>query len=244
MLKKEFTESIRTKKFLIIMCVFALFGIMNPAVAKLTPLLMETLQSSGMGIVITDMTVDATMSWQQFFKNMPMALIVVVIMYGGIFTSEYQRHTLTLVVTKGLARWKIVASKSVLLVTIWTVGYWMNFGITYFYTGFYWDNSIMDNLLFSAVCYWLFGLFIMAMLVFFSTLANSSGLVLLGVGMVYCLMILASMYEKIGKYLPTKLGLSMTADIVGDYIPAIIVTAGLIIAAFVSGVAIFNKKML
>ncbi|MGN0480272.1 MAG: ABC transporter permease subunit, partial [Lachnospiraceae bacterium] len=182
MLKKEFTESIRTKKLLIIMCIFALFGIMNPAIAKLTPVLMETLQNSGMGIVITDMTVDATMSWQQFFKNMPMALIVVVIMYGGIFTSEYQRHTLTLVVTKGLARWKIVVAKSVLLATVWTAGYWMNFGITYFYTRFYWDNSIMNNLLFSAVCYWIFGLFIVAVLVLFSTFANSSGLVLLGVG--------------------------------------------------------------
>ena len=40
--KKEFTESFRTYKLVIMLAVFLLFGIMNPLFAKLTPALLET----------------------------------------------------------------------------------------------------------------------------------------------------------------------------------------------------------
>ena len=42
-LKKEWMEYYRTGKLIIIVVIFALFGLMNPAIAKLTPFLMEQL---------------------------------------------------------------------------------------------------------------------------------------------------------------------------------------------------------
>ena len=51
---------------------------MNPAIAKLTPWLMEqfatSLQESG--LVVTEVIVNAMTSWTQFYKNIPMGLIV------------------------------------------------------------------------------------------------------------------------------------------------------------------------
>ena len=40
-IKKEWMELLRTGKFMIIVILFMIFGVMNPAIAKLTPWMME-----------------------------------------------------------------------------------------------------------------------------------------------------------------------------------------------------------
>ena len=45
-LKKEYTESARSGKLLLLVILFCAIGIMNPAIAKLTPWLMETMSES------------------------------------------------------------------------------------------------------------------------------------------------------------------------------------------------------
>ena len=44
--KKEWMELIRGGKFIIFLLISALFGLMNPAIAKLTPWLMESMADS------------------------------------------------------------------------------------------------------------------------------------------------------------------------------------------------------
>ena len=104
---------------------FVAIGIMNPAIAKLTPwmfeLLADTLKESGM--TVTEVPVDALTSWTQFYKNIPMALIVFVLMESSIFTKEYQSGTLVLTLTKGLERYKVVLAKTFVLTVLWSVGY-------------------------------------------------------------------------------------------------------------------------
>ena len=67
--KKECTELWRGGKLMILLAVFVLFGIMNPAVAKLTPWLMETMSESmaNAGLVTTSIKVDAMSSWVHSF---------------------------------------------------------------------------------------------------------------------------------------------------------------------------------
>ena len=77
-MKKEFLEQIRTSKFVILGILFVLFGVLNPAVAKLTPALMEMLQETmaQSGIIVTEVEVTAMTSYEQFFKNIPMVFII------------------------------------------------------------------------------------------------------------------------------------------------------------------------
>ena len=126
-LKKEWMEWIRTGRFLILLLVFGVFGIMNPAIAKLTPWLVETLSESlaESGLVTTAVTVDAMTSWVQFYKNIPMGLIAFILVCGGVFTAEYEKGTLVPAVTKGLSRRKILAAKAVFLYGVWTVLYFL-----------------------------------------------------------------------------------------------------------------------
>lgn len=245
-LKKEWMEYYRTGKLIIIVVIFALFGLMNPAIAKLTPFLMEQLASmEDSGMVITVSTVDASMSWMQFYKNIPMALVVMLLLFGGILTNELQKGTLIPVLTKGLSRWKVLLTKGINLILIWTGGYWLCYGITYFYSDYYWDNSIMSNLFFAAFCYWLFGTMIMALMTLFSAMTTSFGGVVLGVGVIYFAMTLLGMIPKISSYLPIYL--TSTSELLaggntGDYVTAIIITFVITIGAVIAGCMVFNKR--
>ena len=59
--RKELLAQFRTGKVTILGILFVLFGIMNPAIAKLTPWLMEMMADSlaESGMIITDITVTA-----------------------------------------------------------------------------------------------------------------------------------------------------------------------------------------
>lgn len=245
-LKKEWMEYYRTGKLIIIVVIFALFGLMNPAIAKLTPFLMEQLSSmEDSGMVITVSTVDASMSWMQFYKNIPMALVVMLLLFGGILTNELQKGTLIPVLTKGLSRWKVLLTKGINLIMIWTGGYWLCYGITFFYSDYYWDNSIMSNLFFTAFCYWLFGTMIMALMALFSAMTTSFGGVVLGVGVIYFAMTLLGMIPKISSYLPiylTSTSELLTGGNTGDYVTAIIITFVITIGAVIAGCMVFNKR--
>ena len=248
--KKEFSEQIRSGKLMFLTILFVLFGIMNPAVAKLTPWLLEmmadTLSESGM--IVTGVTVSAMDSWVQFFKNIPMALIAFVLLQGSIFTKEYSSGTLVLSLTKGLHRFKVVVAKAFVMYSLWSVGYFLCFGITYAYNAYFWDNSIAHNLGFSVICWWLFGMFAISLIVLFSILSESSTGVLIGTGGVILLSYLVSLIPKINKYLPTFLtdgnsliyGVSETEK----YIPALIITLILSAVCFAVSIPIFNKRQM
>lgn len=248
--KKELLESMRSSKLLIIGILFCAFGIMNPAIAKLTPWLFEVLgeELAESGMMITEIAVDAMTSWTQFFKNIPMALIAFVLIYGGIFTKEYDSGTLILVLTKGISRYKVVLAKTTVLALLWSAGYWLCFAVTYIYNAYYWDNGIAQNLLPAVALWWLFGIFVVALLVFFSVLAKNYGIVLLGVGGCVFAPYLLSFFPKATKCLPTSLMNGMAwltgAEKIADYLPAIIITAVLSIALVAASVPIFNKKQL
>ena len=175
-LKKELTEQLRSGRVLFLGILFVLFGIMNPAVAKLTPWLMEqladTLAESGM--TVTEVNITAMDSWVQFFKNVPMALIAFVLLESSIFTKEYRSGTLILSLTKGLERYKVVAAKTAVLILLWSAGYWLCYAVTYAYNAYYWDNAIAKSLPFSAVVWWIFGLWVIALTVLFSTLCAAN----------------------------------------------------------------------
>lgn len=246
--KKEWMEQLRSSRLIILTILFIMFGIMNPAIAKLTPWLFEVMAESleESGMVVTTVEVDAMTSWLQFFKNVPMVLIVFVLMQSSIFTKEYQSGTLVLVLTKGLHRYKVVFSKTVILILMWTVLYWMQYAITYVYNDYFWDNSVAENLLFSVSCWWIFGLWVIALMVLFSTIANANTGVLVGTGAVVFGFYMISLLPKLTKYTPTLLmdgnSLIYGAKEVDDYTIALTMVLVTGVISIIFSIPILNKK--
>ena len=248
--KKELLEQQHSGKLLFLGILFILFGIMNPAVAKLTPWLLEVMADSlaQSGMTVTQVTVSAMDSWVQFFKNIPMALIAFILVEGSIFTTEYRSGTLVLSLTKGLPRYQVVLSKAAVLTALWTAGYWMCFGITYGYNAYFWDNNIARNLLFSVVCWWMLGMWVVCLTVFFSTVSNANTGVFLGTGGAVLVCYLLGLFPKVGKFMPTLLcdGNSLIYGLKEskDYIVALVIAGIMCIGCLTTAVALFNRKQL
>lgn len=206
-MKKEYLETARTGKLVILVLLFALFGVMNPAIAKLTPWMMAMFSDSLVesGLIVTNVQVDAMTSWTQFFKNIPIALIAFVLLFSDSFTKEYKSGTLLLALTKGLSRYKVVLAKTVLLLSLWTLGYGICFSITYGYTAYFWDNSIVNHLFLAATMWWLFGVWVIALIILFSSLLQSNTSVTLCTGGIAVFAYLLSVIPKAKSYSPALL---------------------------------------
>lgn len=249
-MKKEYLEGTRTGKIILLILLFVLFGIMNPAIAKLTPWMMEMMSDTMAenGLIVTDVKVDAMTSWTQFFKNNPFALIAFVLIFSDSFTKEYKSGTLLLVLTKGLSRYKVVLAKTAFLLSLWTFGYGLSFAITYGYNAYFWDNGIADNLFASAAIWWLFGVWVIGLLVLFSSLLLNNTQVSLCTGGTVLLAYLLSIIPKVKAYSPMMLinanSLLTGAEGTDAYIKAIVIAAALCIVCVTVSIPIMNKKQL
>lgn len=248
--KKEFVEFIRTGKLWIMLIIFFMFGIMNPAIAKLTPWLYEMMSESmqEQGIVIASVKVDALTSWMQFYKNIFMAVLVLAVMLSGILTIEYQKGTLINMLTKGLARWKVIAAKSIAAIAVWSVCYWLCFGVTYGYNAYFWNNKVASHVGTGAACIYLFGILVIVLLIFASAVLRSNFAVLLMTGGILMITYLAGLVPAIAEYNPIRLlsagNMVYNGGKPEDFIWAAVVTAILCVAGFIGAVICFDKKRL
>lgn len=248
--KKEIIEYIRTGKLWIMLVIFTMFGIMNPAIAKVTPWLYEMLSESmeEQGIIIANVEVNALTSWMQFYKNIFMALLVLSVMFCGILTAEYQKGTLINMLTKGLSRWKVIAAKSVSVIALWSVCYWLCYGITYGYNAYFWDNSIGSHIGLSAACIYLFGIWLISLIMLASSIVENSSAVLMIVGGVLIVAYLISLIPAAAEYSPIQL--MSSGNIVSrgaklsEFRWSAVITAGLSAVGFAGAVLTFNKKKL
>lgn len=246
---KELTEQLRKKRLMVVGILFVLFGILGPATAKLTPEILKLFgESNSAGFVITVTEVTVMDSWMQFFKNLDIPMIVMLVMWSSAFTGEYRKGTLVPLVTKGLTRTDIYVAKMLMLHLVWTLGYAVYFGIVYGYNAYYWGNGPVKHMALAILLSWLYGAFMMSLVGLFSSIAESSAQVLLGVGGVWFLFSLLSIAPKLSGVLPAALSdglpLMLGNKVPGDYTVSILVTVVLTLSATFGGLVLIQKKKL
>lgn len=245
---KEFQAAIRSGKALILAVLFVIFGIMSPAVAKMTPWLMETMADSfaESGLDVTGVTVNALTSWTQFCKNVPVAMIVFLLIFSGVLTAEYEKGTLTAMVTKGLARWKIIAAKAAALALLWTVGYWLCFGITWGYTRYFWNDDSAVHVMTAAAGFYLLGLWLVTLILLASTAFDTGAAALAASVCVFAVVYVIGLLPAVKGCLPGALlstqNLLADREEPGDYLAAFLVTGGLCVLNLAAAAAVFAKR--
>lgn len=247
--KKELMEITRSYKALILFLVFILFGFLSPALAKLLPEIISKI-STGSNISISLPPSSYLDAYAQFFKNTTqMGLIVMLLLFATTLSSEISKGTLIMPLSKGLSRDAVILGKFTSSLLLWTVSFVLAAGIDIAYTYFLFGAAFAPNLVLSLFCLWLFGAFLLSLLLFSGCLVNGSfGGLLLSVGILFMLMML-NIVPAILPYSPLFLSsqndaLLATSVSASAMIPSIIVTCMLILLLTSGALALFRKKAL
>lgn len=247
-LKKEFMESARTYKLMILLLLFFVTGVMNPLTAKLTPDLLRQFMPEDMILNIPAPT--ALDSWAQFFKNTTqLGIVVMVIVFSGILGQELAKGTLINLLTKGLSRKTVILAKFTYMALLWTTCLIMSFLVSWGYTVYLFPDGKTAHLLYSVFCVWLFGIFVLALLLLGAALVNNSygTLLITGAGMVICMII--NIVPKAYRFNPFSLA-SKNMDLltktiaVSSLYNVTLVTAVLTVGFVGLAVVIFKKRNL
>lgn len=218
-LKKEWVESVKTYKLLLVVVIFSILGILNPFTAKITPFIMESFMPEGVALDLPEIT--ALDSWMQFYKNMPqMGLIVFLLLFSTMMSKEFEKGTLVILLTKGLRRSTVITTKFFMALCYWTLAITLAFSITYAYTAFYWNQSQLQHVLFAASCLYVFGILLLAVTLWGNTVfASSYGGILVTLIGVISLFIIA-IFPKSSSWNPLELMTAGPLLLTGELIPS------------------------
>lgn len=212
-LKKEFLESTRTSRLWVMLVIFFILGVISPLLAKLMPELVANFMPDGMAITVPEPT--ALDSWTQFFKNVgQLGLIVMVILFSSLLSGEFTRGTLINMLSKGLCRNTVILSKFTAASLIWTMSYFLAFGVTASYTLYYWSVDFSKELWLSIVGLWLFGILLLSLVILGSILFRNSYGGILFTGIITALLFLLNLFPKLQEYNPlltASMGASLLA---------------------------------
>jgi len=244
--KKELYESMATYRLYVLLAVFVIFGVMSPLIAKLTPDIIASMGDLGIEITLPEPT--AMDSWEQFFKNVgQMGMLTLIITFCGIMANEFSRGTLINLLTKGMKRHTVILSKFLSASVMWAAGYMLCLAICYAYTAYFWPGGELSNVFLAFLSLWLFGEFLITLLIFGGVLfGNFYGSLLICGGVIVVLNLL-NIIPKVQKYNPVILSgdtLNLLNERRGaaDFIPAALVCAAAAVLLIIAAIAVFNKK--
>lgn len=246
MFKKENISFIRTYKLLIFCSVFLLLAFLSPLSAKFMPEILSNFLPKEVADSFPEPT--AFSSWEQFFKNFSqIGLFIIVLLFAPILSAERQNGTLIILFSKGLSRSAVVMSKWLFAAFMWTIGYVISFAIVYFYTEFYWPANDVTQLFLAIFTLWLFGIFLISVIIFANVLFRSYFSTLLFTLGIIILLFIVAIFPKLEKISILRLATENNAILQNlftwqDYTVLMSVTSGLSIILVLLAVIIFNKK--
>jgi ABC-2 type transport system permease protein len=110
-LRKEIVQQWRTKRFLVVMSVFILFGLTSPMVAKYTPEVLKNVSGAEQfaNLIPTPTAVDAM---NQYIKNITQFGFILAVLLGmNAVAGEKESGTAAMILSKPMPRWAFVLSK-------------------------------------------------------------------------------------------------------------------------------------
>ena len=247
-LRKEFFEQGRTHKLLIMLIVFTIFGMMSPLLAKLMPEIFASIGTDGIMINFPEPTyMDA---YTQLFKNLSqMGIVVLLLVFASSMSQELSRGTLVNVLSKGLPRTAVVTSKYTACLALWTLSLALTASVSYGYTLYLFGSHPTANLMFSLLCLWLFGAFLLAVIILTGTLLKGGYGGLLATALVLGILLLLGIIPSSTHWNPVTLASVGTSLLDGsvktaDIISAFWVSAGATAMCLISAALVFRKKQL
>jgi ABC-2 type transport system permease protein len=246
--RKEVREIIRSWRIWVLPAIIVFFAISAPLLARYTPEIVGSLAGDQFGhITLPPATyLDA---YGQWVKNLSqITLFALIIIYGGIVSSETTSGTAVLVLTKPMSRTAFVTVKAVIhsafVAILLVIGTLITWGLTAATFG----HAPGGPLWSSALVWLVLGVFYVALMTFFSVLIPSAtGAAGAGIG-AYALLAIAAIWKPLSNSSPAGLAgqaSTLAADTATPSSLWPVVTALALAVVFVwSAALLFRRKEL
>src|SRR6476660_2288858 len=205
LLRKELLEQVRTWRMVVVVIVFAIFGIGSPALARYTPELVKALAGSQFTIQVPTPTVADAVA--QFLKNLGQTgILAAVLLAMGSVATEKERGTAALILTKPASRGAFLAAKLVAIATTLGISTAIAAAGAWFYTLVLFEPLPPAGFAAAAILQWL-ALVAYAAITFVGSTLTRSALAAAGLGIsAFIVLGILGIVPAIGRYLPTGLG--------------------------------------
>ena len=246
-LRKELLQQVRTRRFLVVIAVFALFGLGSPLLANFTPQLLQSIEGAEQfADLIPEPT--ATDAVAQYVKNITQFGFLIAILLGmGAVAGEKEQGTAAMVLSKPLPRWAFILSKFAAQSAVYLLGFLLAGIGAYYYTLWLFEALPAGAFALSTFLLLVWLLVFAALTITASTLVGSTGaaaaLALVGA----VVLLLAGNIPTIAAFVPGALVSWASQAPLADIPPqagALAASAVLIVVALLGAVAAFEVQEL
>lgn len=240
---KEFSESRKNHKLLIVVITFLFFGLLSPLTAKYMPELLK-MAGTQQGMYIEAKPPVVQDSLVQFHSNViQVCLFIMIFIIMGMISREKERGTAAFLLVKPVSREIFILSKYLSMLALVAIGMTVGIGICGVYTYILFGSVSPVALLKMSFFLFIYLLEILSITILLSTLSSRQVFAGIGTFIIWLLLEALSSLPVIGKLLPG--GVSREAQAAGagmsiDLFP-LIGAAGLITFCIVTSLYCFKK---
>ena len=242
-MRKEFTESLRTKRLLVLGCVFIFFAITGALLARYMGEFFALVLPAGdeLGQALIDAMTDPNWyeSYVQFYSNIgQIGILAVLFMYMGTVQREIRTGTASLMFSKGLGFGSFILAKFTVAVILTTVITVVSTLVTYVYTFLlFGEAGQIGNILTGSLVFSLGTLMLLSIIILCSSLTKSSA-VSGGLSFgVYFVLIISAAIPRIGRFSPQNLFSYPVAISTGHFADEL--TVSILLAVAITIIALF-----
>ena len=235
-LEKEWVENIRTKKFLVMACVFLFFAFTSPLLARYMAEFLGMLLTGEEALILAFIPESTWVdSYSQFYGNMAqVGIIVIIFMYMGLVLREKRNGTADLVFCKGVSPLPFILSKFTVSAVVALICLLAAILVNYGYTVFLFEEGgNIGHVLAGAGAYGVFLLLLISWTLLASTLAKSTAGSAAYSFLGFFGLLTVSAIPRIGKYLPGGLMSRNLELTVGNFYPEFTAHIGIAIGTTV-----------
>jgi len=242
-MRKEFTESIRTKRFLVLACVFLFFAITTPLLTRFMGeffnLMLPSDDESSRLIVEALSNPSWQESYVQFYSQISqIGIWAVLFMYMGTVQREIRTGTASLMFSKGLGFGAFILAKFTMAAIVMLIISAVSSLVVYAYTFLLFDTAgQIGHVLTGSLIFSIGAIMILAVIIFCSSLTKSSA-VSGGLSFgVYFLLVISTLIPRAGAFSPLILLNHPVGISVGNFPDTLL--ANILIAAALAVAALF-----
>ncbi len=244
--RKEMQEQWRTYRFLIVVAVFAAFGLASPLFARFTPEMLKAIPGVPAGLLAVIPAPTITDAITQYVKNMSQfGILLALLVTMGVVVQEKERGTAAFFLTRPVSRETFLLAKFAALAIVFIIGLALAAIGCWYYTlvlfaPLAWGPFLALNGLMLLVF-----LVYMALALLASTVARTNG-VAVGLAFVALILLLGiGALPSIGEFSPSRLfswGETLMMGGKASAWPAFGISLGIIVAALLAACLIFRRQ--